>query len=205
MCKWIINYRLLSAILLTQMFRRRDSEQKRRIPLCGVILTMNSSPQHKLFPVFSPPGSCSLPGCFSHPTRAPCAFLHPSARLRGVCTKGDRKLQLILPGFEGNLWKRGFSLLSVEDKPWCGVTSAVQNAPLMLPSASDIQQGSIYLFKTLLQIKTDNSAESQVMSIKKNNNLSLKINPSRLLGPFDFDWTGPGFWLLATQCMVHIL
>lgn len=63
----------------------------------------------------------------------------------------------------------------------------MQSEALMLPSASDVQQESIYLFKRLLQIKTDNSAESQVMSIMKNNHLSVKTSPSRLMGLFDFD------------------
>lgn len=210
MCKWIINYRLLSAILFTQMFRRRVSEQKGRIPLCGVILTINSSPQHKLFPVSASrlAGSCSLPGCFSHPTHDPSAFLHPSARFRGVCTKGNRKLQLLLPGFEGNFWKWGVFPFICERQTlvWqSGLISAMQSGALMLPSASDIQQGSIYLFKTLLQIKTDNTAESQVMPIMNNNHLSLKISPSRLVGLFDFDWTGPHFWLLVALCMAHFL
>lgn len=117
MCKWIINYRLLSAILLTQMFRRRDSEQKGRIPLCGVILTVNSSPQHKLFPVFSPqallaaapsPGASAAPpvlllhSCTHQPGSGGCAqreienYSSFFQALKGTFEKGD---------FPSYLWK----------------------------------------------------------------------------------------------------
>lgn len=134
MCKWIINYRLLSAILLTQMFRRRDSEQKGRIPLCGVILTVNSSPQHKLFPVFSPqallaaapsPGASAAPpvlllhSCTHQPGSGGCAqreienYSSFFQALKGTSEKGD---------FPSYLWKTNPGVASAarcKTRPWC--------------------------------------------------------------------------------------
>lgn len=201
MCKWIINYRLLSAILLTQMFTRRVSEQKGRIPLAASLWGYSDN---KFFlsaqvvprvPPQGPAGSCCLP------THAPSAFL-PSAMGQGRVHEGKYKITARSSRLWGELLETGIFPVISETQTLVSrsrIISTMQNGSLMLPSASDIQH---YLFKTSLQIKADNSAESQVMPITKNNH--LKISPSRLLGLFDFDWTGPGFWLLTTQCMAHL-
>lgn len=179
---------------------------------CGVILTIISSPQHKLFPVFSPevplaaaasPGASATP-----PTHAASAFLHtPISQVQGCVHKVKYKITAPSSRLWRELLKTGISPVIYERQTLVSrsrIISAMQNGSLMLPSASDIQQGSIYLFKTSFQMKTDNSAESQVMPVMKNNHLSLKISPSRLLGLFYFDWTAPSFWLLTTQCMAHV-
>lgn len=213
MCKWIINYRLLSAILLTQMFRRRVSEQRGRIPLAAPLWGYSNNnffPSAQVVPGVQPrgpSGSCCLPECFSHRTHVPSAFLHtPISQGQGCVHKGT---QYKITAPSSRLWrellKTGISPVIYKRQTLVSqsrIISTMQNGSLMLPSASDIQQGNIYLFKTSFQIKTDNSAESRVMPIMKNNH--LKISPSRPLGLFYFDWTGPSFWLLTTQCMAHL-
>lgn len=71
---------------------------------------------------------------------------------------------------------------------WSSIISAMQNGSLMMPSHSDTQHGSIYLFKLFLHINPNSFAESQVMPIMKNSRLSLKICKISLCQTFGDVW-----------------